>query len=136
MRERSKTPGLGEAVRQLGETGRRVVLVAEPDPDHQSRLARLLTVQGHRVIGTSSVEAATTLMREFGVDVVLVAEELTLPDPAGVVADLVALQPEARIVIITSPEGPTSGIRPARIPALEYLARPCADQGLASLLSA
>jgi len=110
--------------------------VLEPNPDHQARLARLLTVHGNRVIGTSSLDAAAALMREFRVDLVLLAEELTLPDPAGAVANLVALQPEARIAIMTGDEDGGSGVRPARVAAVEYLARPLGQRGLADLLSA
>ena len=39
------------------------VLVVEDDPDTQWRLARMLTVHGARVVGTSSGEAAIAISR-------------------------------------------------------------------------
>lgn len=52
------------------------VLVVESDPDLQWRLARTLTVEGNRVVGTSSGDGALALVSEWPVDLVLVSEEL------------------------------------------------------------
>lgn len=107
-----------------GRTRGRAALVIEANPDHQQRLARLLTFGGDRVVGTGTVDGARTLLREFPVDLVLIAEELTLPNPMALIADMVGLQPGARFVILTEPEEPASAVRPLRFEQLEYLERP------------
>jgi len=66
-------PGSGEVERTLRPCG---VLVVESDPDLQWRLARTLTVEGNRVVGTSSGDGALALVAEWPVDLVLVSEEL------------------------------------------------------------
>ena len=48
------------------------VLVVESDPDLQWNLARMLTVQGNRVVGTSSGDGAVALITEWPVDLILV----------------------------------------------------------------
>ncbi len=52
------------------------VLVVEDDPDMQWRIARMLTVHGARVVGTSSGEAALALIEQWPADLVLVDQGL------------------------------------------------------------
>jgi DNA-binding NtrC family response regulator len=111
------------------------VLIVEPNPDRQSAMARLVAVHGHRAIGTSSIDGARALMEAFPVDLVLLAEELGGGDPVRVVGELVSLQPNARIVVLTQPEEPGSGVRPARFRALEYQSRPVNAATLQALLA-
>lgn len=116
----------------------RSVLVIEPDPDRQSALAREVSLAGHQVIGTDSLDGAKSLLAAFPVDLVLLAEELTAKDALGVVAQLVGLRPEARIMVVTQPESTaraSSDIRPARHEALEYLPGPVEPDRLATLLA-
>jgi DNA-binding NtrC family response regulator len=114
------------------------VLIVEPNPDRQSSMARLVAVHGHRAIGTSSIDGARALMASFPVDLVLLAEELGGSDPVRVVGALVSLQPNARIVVLTQPEDAESGesgVRPARMQALEYQSRPVSAAVLQALLA-
>lgn len=136
MRRERNREDVGEALDALrvGSAGR-AVLVIEPDPDRQQGLARLLKLGGHRVIGTSTVDGGRSLLREFPVDLVLVAEEVTVPNPMAVIADMVGIRPGARFVVLTEPEEPVSGVRPARYEALEYLERPEEPQPLHALLA-
>jgi DNA-binding response OmpR family regulator len=62
--------GLTKIARERG------VLVVEDDPDTQWRLARMLTVHGARVVGTSSGEAALALIEQWPADLVLVDQGL------------------------------------------------------------
>ena len=64
-----------ETIAKANPRNRRV-LVVESDPDLQWKLARMLTVQGNRVVGTGSGDGAIALIKEWPVDLVLVAEEL------------------------------------------------------------
>lgn len=70
--EREARPPARRAIprRQCG------VLVVEDDPDLQWRLARMLTVQGSRVVGTSSGDGALALIAQWPVDLVLVDQDL------------------------------------------------------------
>jgi DNA-binding NtrC family response regulator len=103
----------------------RSVLVIEPDPDLQQGVAGVLKRSGRLVVGTSTIDGGRSLLREFPVDLVLVAETLTLPNPMVVIADLVGLRPGARFVVMVEPEEPTSGVRPVRNnEAIEYVERP------------
>ncbi|MGB0679945.1 MAG: response regulator [Polyangiales bacterium] len=76
-----QAPALKSVVPPLGLATLRV-LVVEDDPELQWRLARMLTVQGHRVVGTSSGEGALALVGQWTVDIVLLDEHL--PGLSGV----------------------------------------------------
>lgn len=82
VRDRDKLERARFAVATIPPTRLRGVLVVEEDPDLQWKLARMLTVRGNRVVGTSSGEAALELMRQWPVDLVLVGDEL--PGMSGV----------------------------------------------------
>lgn len=77
-------PGLRESLRGDNWPGLKKVmpapasrmLVVEDDPDAQWRLARLLTVHGHRVVGTASGEGALALVGHWAVDIVVIDESL------------------------------------------------------------
>ena len=60
------------------------ILVVEEDPSRQWLAARELTAIGYRVVGTSSIEGAESLLAHWGVDLVLLSERLAqrTSDPA------------------------------------------------------
>lgn len=109
----------------------RAVLVVEPGPDQQARLARLVTVRGHRAIGTSSLDGARAFIRAFPVDLVLLAQEVVGDSALAIVADLLGTRPHARVVIMTTPDhvgfGPASRV-------LEHVERPFSADVLNRLL--
>lgn len=152
--------GVNDLLRGLHGGPGRAVLIIEPNPDQQSRLARQVTVRGHRVIGTSSLDGALALLREFPVDLVLVSEALVAAEPLRIVGELVSARPNARVVIMTLPPTPSSATRrrrsdpalPVAAPtaatkpataqaarprpgALEYIARPFSGEALSTLLA-
>ncbi|MCS6798633.1 MAG: response regulator [Myxococcota bacterium] len=81
------------------------VLVVEDDPDQQWRLARMLTVDGSRVVATSSAEGAVALLREWPADVVLLDDELGGTSGIDVARRIHALRPRLPIVLMTSDGG-------------------------------
>lgn len=89
-----------QAVRDTAERPCRV-LVVESDPDMQWHLARLLTVQGNRVVGTSSGEGALALIGEWAVDLVLVDEELPGMSGFEVAASIQEDYPEIPVVVMS-----------------------------------
>ena len=129
---------LHEALRELEGGPGRAVLIVEPSPDHQARLARLMAIHGHRAVGTSSLEGALAFLRAFPADLVLLAEELVGDSPLRVVADIVGRRPGARIVIMTPPTSsqPTlnANLGPSHLGALEYVPRSFGGDVLEALL--
>ena len=57
------------------------VLLVEGDPDLQWNLARMLTVNGNRVVGTSSGDGAMAVIEHWSADLALVSS--SLPDVSG-----------------------------------------------------
>jgi DNA-binding response OmpR family regulator len=119
------------ALQNLADGPGRAVLVVEPSPDQQARLARLVTVRGHRAIGTSSLDGARAFMRAFPVDLVLLAHEVVGDSALSVVAELVGTRPHARVVILTPPEH-MDQVSSSRV--LEHVARPFNGEMLGALL--
>lgn len=109
MGKRRKVGGKVESARRaIAAVGPRscAVLVIEPEPELQWKLAHQLTVLGHRVVGTSSAEGARALLRHWPVDLVLVAE--AVPGTTGVelAKELRASHPKAPVVLMTRSESP------------------------------
>lgn len=119
------------ALQNLADGPGRAVLVVEPSPDQQARLARLVTVRGHRAIGTSSLDGARAFMRAFPVDLVLLAHEVVGDAALAVVAELLGTRPHARVVILTQPEQ-MDQLASSRV--LEHVARPFNGEMLGALL--
>jgi DNA-binding response OmpR family regulator len=78
------TKKLETAARTIAQSGskHRSVLLVESDPDLQWSLARMLTVNGNRVVGTSSGEGALAVIEQWDPELALVSS--TLPGIAGV----------------------------------------------------
>lgn len=78
------------------------ILVIEDDPDLQWKLARMATVQGHRVVGVSSGEGALALIAQWPVDLVLVDDELPGISGIEVTKRIRDLRPVIPIVLMTT----------------------------------
>ena len=74
--DRQKIEQAVRAVRDIVPRRHAGVLVIEDDPDLQWKLARMLTVQGSRVVGTSSGDGALALIEQWPVDLVLVDQDI------------------------------------------------------------
>lgn len=125
-------PEVQRALQGLAGGPGRAVLVVEPVPDQQARLARLVTVRGHRAIGTSSMDGARAFIRAFPVDLVLLAEEVVGDSALAVVAEVLGTRPHARVVIMTAPDHVGFG-HASRV--LEHIERPFSVDALNRLLS-
>ncbi len=113
----------------------RGVLVVEDDPDLQWRLARMLTVRGNRVVGTSSAEGALELIKQWPVDLVLIDD--TLPGMSGVeLAQTIARDhPETPVVLMSSEdEGGQSAIAARLAGVVATIAKPFRPEALLELL--
>lgn len=81
------------------------VLVVEADPELQWRLARMLTIHGNRVVGTSSAEGALALLRQWPVDLVLVDAELPVTSSMSALELARVLReehPQIQVVLMTA----------------------------------
>ena len=96
-------PDSGEVAREQRPCG---VLVVESDPDLQWRLARTLTVEGNRVVGTSSGDGALALVSEWPVDLVLVSEELPGMEGIEVIRHLHERCPTLVSVLLADEDSP------------------------------
>jgi DNA-binding NtrC family response regulator len=117
----------------------RAVLIVDPSPDHQARLARLMAVHGHRAIGTSSLDGAFAFLQAFPADLVLLAEEAAGATPHSVVADIADRRPNARVAIMVPSDhaelDSDSEVDPdSDVAALEYVPHAMNGDTLATLL--
>lgn len=78
------------------------ILVVESNPDLQWRIARTLTVRGHRVVGTSSGDGALALMREWPVDLVLTDLDLPGMSASNLISKLRAEHPELPVIFMVN----------------------------------
>ena len=111
----------------------RSVLLVESDPDLQWSLARMLTVHGNRVVGTSSGHGALTVIEQWDADLALVASNL--PGTSGVeVARQLREWNPALLVILMGEEarGPIAKELSSYVSA--YLAKPFPFEALRALI--
>lgn len=118
----------------------KTVLIVEPMPDRQWKLARIFTVSGYRVIGASVVSAAKALLETCPVNLILLSPDACVDD-ANATGELSALSPNARILMmqpdIRNDEGQNRQTRDEKRlddeeqndervdpPVLSYVARP------------
>jgi len=126
---------LQRALAGLSHGPGRAVLIVDPSPDQQARLARLMAVNGHRAIGTSTLDGALAFLRAFPVDLVLLSEELAGDNPLRVVAEIVGNRPNARIAIMTPSRPGAEANDPVRFAALDYVPSSFGADELQTLLS-
>lgn len=113
----SKLPPKQAAPRMRG------VLVVENDPDLQWGLARMLTVLGHRVVGTSSSDGALALLAEWPVDLVLLAEDLPGMDGLELARHVRERAPGVPVILLAN-DGPGVGDAANAAGVSAYLVKP------------
>ena len=132
--EKRKLRRARRAVATIPPTRTRGVLVVEDDPDLQWRLARMLTVRGNRVVGTSSAEAALELIRQWSVDLVLVDEGLPGMSGVELARRVRDSHPEIPVVLMTS-DADRDGTLPAKIAGVvAVVSKPFRMEALVDLL--
>ena len=124
----------GETINPKGERGLmlsagKTVLIVEPLPDQQWKLARMFTVGGFRVIGTSSMPAAQALLHSCPVDLILLSPEACKAGPREAARGLLTYAPNARLLVMDAGKAAT-GTRD-RTPTSPSTARQADESGLA-----
>lgn len=134
MDDQKKLQAVKRAVASVPPTRERGIVVVEDDPDLQWRLARMLTVRGNRVVGTSRAEAALELMSHWPADLVLVDDGL--PGMSGVeLARAIKERHPSTSVVLMSSEGEGELHLAARLAGVvAVLVKPFALDSLVALL--
>ncbi len=123
-----------EALTPAPRRALRGVLVVEDDPDLQWRLARVLTIQGYRVVGTSSGDGALALIAEWPVDLALVAEDLPGMDGLQVTEAIRARNPDISVVLMGNDQNSDFEISARMAGAVACLAKPFRMETLTGLI--
>lgn len=110
----------------------RSVLVVESDPDLQWRLARMLTVDGNRVVGTGSGNGALTVASVWSADLALVAARL--PGMSGLDLAKRLREQHPDLVVILMGEQASTAERPPSTDITAYLAKPFRFEALRALI--
>jgi len=137
MTGKPDTTKLSEAVKAVGSGPRAgAVLVVESDPDLQWRLARMLTVSGNRVVGTSTADGALALMEAWQVDLVLVDEALMGLSGIDLARKLHETHPHVQVVLMTADDDAHEDMHVAARLAgvVACLAKPFRPEAIAELL--
>jgi two-component system response regulator AtoC len=126
---------LESAARTIAESRprHRDVLLVESDPDLQWSLARMLTVDGNRVVGTSSAGGAFAVIEQWHPDLALVASRLVGTSGLEVARRLRERKPDL-MVILMGEERLEPVVRAPSVGVTAYLAKPFRFEALRSLL--
>lgn len=133
-RERQKIDQAVRAVREVSPRRQCGVLVIEDDPDLQWRLARMLTVQGNRVVGTSSGDGALALISQWPVDLILVDEDLPGMSGLEVARRIGETHPGVPVVLMTGDSSEETQTAARIAGAVACLIKPFRVEALLDLL--
>lgn len=126
---------LETAARTIAESQprHRSVLLVESDPDLQWNLARMLTVNGNRVVGTSSGEGALAVIEQWDADLALVSSSLPTLSGVEIARQLRAKNPALLVILMDEPT-PEPVAREASPAVAARLAKPFRFEALRALL--
>ena len=133
-RDRQKIDQAVRAVRKVSADRQCGVLVVEDDPDLQWRLARMLTVQGNRVVGTSSGDGALALIAQWPVDLILVDEDLPGMSGLEVSRCIRDTHPGVPVVLMTGDDSAATRAAARLAGAVACLVKPFRVEALLDLL--
>jgi DNA-binding response OmpR family regulator len=135
MATEARAQRLESAARTIAESRprHRSVLLVESDPDLQWSLARMLTVDGNRVVGTSSGEGALTVIEQWDADLALVASNLPGTSGVEVARQLREWNPDL-LVILMGEETTEPATRERSSYVTAYLPKPFPFEALRALI--
>jgi DNA-binding response OmpR family regulator len=135
MATETRAQKLESAARTIAESRprHRSVLLVESDPDLQWSLARMLTVDGNRVVGTSSGEGALTVIEQWDADLALVASNLPGTSGVEVARQLREWNPDL-LVILMGEEMTEPATRERSSYVTAYLPKPFPFEALRALI--
>lgn len=126
---------LETAARTIAESQprHRSILLVESDPDLQWNLARMLTVNGNRVVGTSSGEGALAVIEQWDADLALVSSSLPTLSGVEIARRLRAENPDLLVILMDEPT-PEPVAREVSPAVAARLAKPFRFEALRALL--
>jgi DNA-binding response OmpR family regulator len=135
MATEARAQRLESAARTIAESRprHRSVLLVESDPDLQWSLARMLTVDGNRVVGTSSGDGALTVIEQWDADLALVASNLPGTSGVEVARQLREWNPDL-LVILMGEETTEPATRERSSYVTAYLPKPFPFEALRALI--
>lgn len=132
--DRGKLKRARWAVATIPPTRVRGVLVVEDDPDLQWQLARMLTVRGNRVVGTSSGEAALELLAQWPVDLVLIDDGLPGMTGMELARQVRDLYPDTPVVMMASDETDEGRLAAKLAGVIAVVTKPFRPESIVELL--
>lgn len=111
----------------------RTILIADDDDRFRDRLAKALEARGHAVHAASDMPSALGVAASHSIDWAII--DLRMPGSGGLalIAELIALQPEIEVVVLTGYGSIATAVEAMRLGARDYLTKPChADRVLAA----
>jgi two-component system OmpR family response regulator len=135
MTSESHAQKLQSAARTIAESRprHRSVLLVESDPDLQWSLARMLTVDGNRVVGTSSGDGALTVIEQWDAELALVASSLPSESGIEVARRLRAQKPDLLVILMEEDAAEPVPTEPST-DVSAYLAKPFRFEALRALI--
>ncbi len=111
------------------------ILIVEDDPDLQWQLARILTIQGNRVVGTSSGDGALALIEQWLVDLVFIDDDLPGMSGLELARAIHRSHPSIALVLMLSQEGQDLHEQAAEAGVLTCLYKPLNATTIADIVS-
>jgi two-component system, response regulator RegA len=114
----------------------KTLLIVDDDKSFATRLSRAMETRGFTVYMAENVQDGLTAIRSHTPAFAVVDMRLDDGNGLDVVAQLKALRPDARVVVLTGYGNIATAVTAVKLGALDYLAKPAdADDILAALLA-
>jgi DNA-binding NtrC family response regulator len=120
--------------RPLERTGKLHLLVVDEDAAIRSACCEIATDLGFVPQTVSSIEAARTLLRDQGIDVLLLDLRAPLEEGLGLLHEIKALNPGLMVVVMTAFATVPAAVEAMRTGAADYLTKPFALDELTAAL--
>jgi DNA-binding NtrC family response regulator len=120
--------------RPLERTGKLHLLVVDEDAAIRSACCEIATDLGFVPQTVSSIEAARTLLRDQGIDILLLDLRAPLEEGLGLLHEIKALNPGLMVVVMTAFATVPAAVEAMRTGAADYLTKPFALDELTTVL--
>ena len=120
--------------RPLERTGKLHLLVVDEDAAIRSACCEIATDLGFVPQTVSSIDAARTLLRDQGIDVLLLDLRTPLEEGLGLLHEIKALNPGLMVVVMTAFATVPAAVEAMRTGAADYLTKPFAMDELTTVL--
>jgi DNA-binding NtrC family response regulator len=120
--------------RPLERTGKLHLLVVDEDAAIRSACCEIATDLGFLPQTVSGIESARTLLRDQGVDILLLDLRAPLEEGLGLLHEIKALNPSLMVVVMTAFASVPAAVEAMRTGAADYLTKPFALDELTAVL--